>query len=261
MSPRPIVLNGTGDWWGRALWSLGVCSRQGRTRESRLLAGRAFTLGAQQTSTSPRALAFATLGAVQVLSQDPSHEQARCRVVDFINWFDRRPVRSSWPWPEDRLAYANAVICDALIAAGHANDRLDLVHHGLELLTWLMERQTVDGHLSPLPVGGAGPEDSSVRFDQQPIEIARLADACERAFEATLEQSWREGVERCADWFDGLNDIGVAMWEPATGAGYDGLTESGPNMNRGAESTLASITTAQVQQRLRIAGQFHPTAS
>ena len=35
------------------------------------------------------------------------------------------------------------------------------------------------------------------------------------------------------------------MWDPETGGGYDGLTATGPNLNQGAESTLALITTLQ----------------
>jgi hypothetical protein len=35
------------------------------------------------------------------------------------------------------------------------------------------------------------------------------------------------------------------MWDPATGGGYDGLTPTGPNLNQGAESTLALISTLQ----------------
>ena len=35
------------------------------------------------------------------------------------------------------------------------------------------------------------------------------------------------------------------MWDPETGGGYDGLQASGPNLNQGAESTLALISTMQ----------------
>jgi hypothetical protein len=35
------------------------------------------------------------------------------------------------------------------------------------------------------------------------------------------------------------------MWDRATGGGYDGLTPDGPNLNQGAESTLALIATLQ----------------
>ena len=53
-----------------------------------------------------------------------------------------------------------------------------LVADGLGLLDWLLDRQTRDGHLSVVPVGGWGPGDTEPAFDQQPIEVAALADAC-----------------------------------------------------------------------------------
>lgn len=248
---------GVGDWWGRAVWALGVCARYGSSAERRTVALDGFDLAARRTSRSPRALAFAVLGATDILDTDPDHRLARARIADYIAWYESRPVSEAWPWPEARLAYANAVVCDALIAAGYRLDRRDLVDSGLSLLAWLLERQTVDGHLSVVPVTGSGPTDATLRFDQQPIEVARLADACERAYEATIDERWIEGVRSCVAWFDGDNDLGVPMWDPATGAGFDGLTARGPNLNRGAESTLAAVTTAQVAHRLDSALDAH----
>ncbi len=48
-----------------------------------------------------------------------------------------------------------------------------------------------------------------------------------------------------AAWFDGDNDTGARMWDPATGGGYDGLEATGVNLNQGAESTIALISTRQ----------------
>lgn len=241
---------GVGDWWGRAVWALGVCAQYGASADRRAVALDGFDLAARQTSGSPRSLAFAVLGATEILAIDPGHRLARARVSEYIAWYESRQTTETWPWPEARLAYANAVVCDALIAAGYRLDRRDLVEIGLSMLSWLLERQTVDGHLSVVPVTGSGPTDVTLRFDQQPIEVARLADACERAYEATIDERWVEGVRRCVAWFDGDNDLGVRMWNPATGAGYDGLTAHGPNLNSGAESTLAAVTTAQVARRM-----------
>ncbi|MFG1799885.1 hypothetical protein ACGFI4_06890 [Micromonospora carbonacea] len=47
----------------------------------------------------------------------------------------------------------------------------------------------------------------------------------------------------------GDNDVGMRMWDPSTGGGYDGLTPHGPNLNQGAESTLALISTLQQARR------------
>jgi hypothetical protein len=57
-------------------------------------------------------------------------------------------------------------------------------------------------------------------------------------------------VDLAARWFLGRNDVGAVMFDPATGAGYDGLTERGPNLNRGAESTLALLATLQRVRQL-----------
>jgi hypothetical protein len=61
---------------------------------------------------------------------------------------------------------------------------------------------------------------------------------------------WQEKVGRAVGWFQGANDAGVPMWDSATGGGYDGLTEQGPNLNQGAESAIALISTMQHARRL-----------
>jgi hypothetical protein len=42
------------------------------------------------------------------------------------------------------------------------------------------------------------------------------------------------------------------MWDPATGGGYDGLHADGVNLNQGAESTLAMISTMQHNRRISL---------
>ena len=53
-------------------------------------------------------------------------------------------------------------------------------------------------------------------FDQQPIEVAAMADACARAYAVTGDSTWRDGVElRSVGWFLGANDVGVPMCDPS----------------------------------------------
>ncbi|MEQ1701652.1 MAG: glycosyltransferase, partial [Ilumatobacteraceae bacterium] len=94
-------------------------------------------------------------------------------------------------------------------------------------------------------VGGRGPDDQRPQFDQQPIEVAALADACWRAHALTGEQRWADAVLAAAAWFDGANDSGLVMADEASGGGYDGLHEHAVNLNQGAESTLALLSTRQ----------------
>ena len=90
-------------------------------------------------------------------------------------------------------------------------------------------------------------------FDQQPIEVAALCDACARALDLTGSYEWSRAMELAVQWFLGNNDLGEMMFNPLTGGGYDGLTANGPNMNQGAESTLALLSTLQRAQLLEMA--------
>jgi hypothetical protein len=52
------------------------------------------------------------------------------------------------------------------------------------------------------------------------------------------------------NWFLGNNDAGVSMIDLETGGGYDGLHSDRANLNQGAESTLAMISTMQHRSAL-----------
>ena len=237
---------GVEDCWGRSVWALGTAAVH-LTGHPAASARTHFEHAAQQRSPWPRATAFAALGAAAVADADPRAGRARALLEDALTQLLGLQAGSPpvWPWPEPRLSYANAVLPDALIAAGHTLDRPEAVARGLELLGWLLERETVLGRLSVTPVGGAGPADAAPRFDQQPIEVAALADACGRAARVTGEPRWAAAVELAGAWFDGANDAEVAMWDPLTGGGFDGLHAHRPNANQGAESTLALLATRQ----------------
>ena len=128
------------------------------------------------------------------------------------------------------------------------------LERGLAMLEWLLDIETPNGHLSVVGVGGRGADDVGPFFDQQPIEAAAMADACWRAFTVTGDHSWLDGIAVSADWFRGANDAGLAMYDEASGGGFDGLQAHGVNQNEGAESTLAFLST---MQRARA---FAPTA-
>ena len=237
---------GVEDCWGRALWAFGSAAHGALDPEMRALSLAAFSRSAARSSPWTRSMAFAALGAGDVLATDPTHAGARRLLADAITVIGPVPVAVAWPWPEPRLTYANAVLAEALVVAGHALGRSAVVTDGLRMLGWLLERETAPlGHCSPTPVGGSGPGDVGPGFDQQPIEVAAMADACARAFALTGDDRWMRGVEQTIDWFAGANDAATIMWDSVSGGGYDGLRADGANLNQGAESTLAMLATLQ----------------
>jgi len=242
---------GVGDWWGRALWALGTAAVHHPDSWVRDAARESFSLGATRRSPAVRSMAFAALGAAEMAGADPGDITALALLRAAAATIGRPSPDAGWPWPEPRLTYANALLPDALVAAGTALGDDRLVDDGLHLLAWLLATETRDGHLSPTAVGGWGPGEDRATFDQQPIEAASLADACARALACTGDARWSAGIDLAVSWFEGDNDAALALLDPATGGGYDGLTVSGRNTNQGAESTLALIATMQLVQRRR----------
>jgi hypothetical protein len=233
------------DCWGRSLWGFGTAAARSPDDLVRRLALAHFERGARQRSPWARATAFAALGASEVITAYPKNGAALGLLRDVVETMGHRGATPSWPWPEQRLSYANAVLPDSWMAVGVALGRQDLIHEGLALLTWLLGHETSDGHLSVTPAGGSSLGDSAPAFDQQPIEVGALGDAFARAAALDPDGNWLGAVDGAIDWFLGDNDIGVVMWNAATGGGYDGLTAGGPNLNQGTESTLALISTMQ----------------
>jgi hypothetical protein len=245
----------TDDHWGRCIWGLGTAAAHSSVSLVRRLAVIQFERAAKARSPWPRAMAFAAVGAAELLSVEPDNAAALRLLADYAATVARPETTSDWPWPEPRLTYANAILPEAMIAAGVALEDPDLKQRGLDLLEWLLDFETNDGHLSPAPVGGRGPQDSRPAFDQQPIEVATLADACARASAADPRALWPDAIRLCAAWFQGANDSGLAMWDTETGGGFDGLLAECVNLNQGAESTLAVISTLQHAQHFSLVPQ------
>jgi len=237
------------DCWGRCIWGLGTAAAHSDVALVRRLAVIQFERAVQMRSPWPRAMAFAALGAAELLSVDPAQRAARALLTDYADTVAKPNGDATWPWPEPRLTYANAVLAEAMIAAGVALDDSTLRQQGLDLLGWLVEYETAGGHLSPTPAAGRGPDDLRPAFDQQPIEVSTLADACARAAAIDTGSIWRDGVLAAAAWFMGVNDAQQLMWDPETGGGFDGLRADGVNRNQGAESTLAVLSTMQHARR------------
>lgn len=247
----------TEDCWGRSLWGLGTAASMSANPGTRRWALRAFDHAARQRSQYPRAMAFAALGAAEVVAGTPGDRAGRDLLADSLTAIlgpeARRCMSTAWPWPEVRLRYANAALAEAVIAAGAALDRPAELATGLEMLRWLLERETAGGHLSVTGVGGRAPDEHGPQFDQQPIEVAAMADACWRAAMVTGDREWLRGVTAAADWFGGANDAGAVMFDAESGGGFDGLLSDGVNLNQGAESTLALVSTMQRAASLALA--------
>jgi hypothetical protein len=235
---------GSEDSQGRALWALGTAARLASQQWLREVSAEHLRHAPDLVWDSPRANAFATLGFAEALASDFADPHI-AGLLQRVALRLPRPSSGSWPWPEKRLAYCNARLPEALVAAGVALGDDSMLDDGLRLLAWLVEVETSGGHFSFTPTGGWEEGEPRPGFDQQPVEAAAMADAATRAWQVTGHREWADRVAMAAEWLLGNNDKGTALYDPATGACHDGLTPQGVNSNAGAESTVSAILALQ----------------
>jgi hypothetical protein len=238
---------GAHDANGRALFGLGLAASLPGDAGARALAR--FEAAAAFDLPGLRPNAWAALGASAVLEARPAHAAAAALLERASRRLGVVSPSASWPWPEPRLAYDNARLAHARIAAGRALGDEALVDEGLTLLAWLVDTESLGGRFSFAPTAGRGPGEAPPAFDQQPIEAGSMAEACAAAFDATGDEAWADLTVRAAQWFLGANDTGVPLLDPVSGGCCDGLTATGRNENQGAESTLALIAAFQMAAR------------
>lgn len=237
---------GSEDANGRALWALGATAREAPQQKHRDWAIAMFDATASLALElgSPRAQAFAMLGAAAMLDARPGHELALMilgRFPDEHLALLEAARRPEWRWFEIVLAYDNARLPEALIRAGHALGRADYVACGIETLQWIVEKQTgPEGRFRAIGTESAGRVYADpLPFDQKPLEAQATIDACEAAFHATGDRRWIMEADRAYRWFLGVNDLGLPLASPGDGGCFDGLMSTGLNRNQGAESILA----------------------
>jgi hypothetical protein len=243
---------GTEDGWGCALWALGTAAARGPTTGIREESFMRFSLGTRVSSPSVHAMAFAALGAAEILDSRPGHHAALALLYRAYIAIGGPAADAGWPWPAPRPSYANAAIAEAVIVSGHYLEDDRLLRKGLRMLEWLLATETRDGHLSVVSRQGRSPGQAAhlPASDQRPVEVAALADACMRAATLTADDTWLAGVRMCVAWFLGDNDAKVPLFDERTGGCSDGLTSAGRSRNQSAESTLAMIAVLQHGRRM-----------
>jgi glycosyltransferase involved in cell wall biosynthesis len=249
--------SGSDDSNGRAIWALGHTVRCGVNDALSRWALDLFDRASHCAfaAQSPRAMAFAMLGADDVLSVKPDHSIAHKIMVQGSAWLALLLAKARserWCWFETVLAYDNCRLSEALIRAGVQLDRPAHIAAGLETLTWISDKQiTPDGFFRPVGSNSFGRiAENPLPFDQQPVEAWAAIDAAEIAYNATGDAKWLDVADKAYGWFLGANDRAITLGSLASGTCRDGINPRGVNENQGAESVLAFQLAHVAMQRL-----------
>lgn len=236
---------GSEDSNGRAVWCFGHTYRYARLPEIRDWARQMFDRSVELVESfgSPRALAFASLGASLVLEADPRDSSARSILETtgaLLYQLLKASSRPDWTWFETVLGYDNPRLPEALLRAGQFAENAEWVATGIDALRWINQMQvSEEGYFRPIGSDGFGREHDFLPFDQQPLEAWAAIDACTTAHEITPSNEWAQHARLAMAWFHGANDRHIPLADIATGTCRDGITRQGVNENRGAESILA----------------------
>lgn len=252
--------SGSTDSNGRTLWAIGATLAEARDPAMRLWASRLWAEAAPIALdfTSPRAIAFAMLGADLALSADLENRHAKA-ILDYGLTFlwsaYKHYSRPGWRWFEPCLAYDNCRLPEAMLRGADrlGNDVAAL--QALEALDWIALLQTEAGHFRPVGSNAFGALDiAGDPFDQQPVDAWAMIDAALAAYRYEADSKWIDTAEAAYGWFHGQNDRGLPLAVTAIGDCYDGITPVGVNLNQGAESVLAlHMGQASMQELRRLA--------
>lgn len=97
----------------------------------------------------------------------------------------RHFTRDGWRWFESALTYSNGLVPWAMLRAYRVTRREETLRNGLDSLGFLLEKMTTaEGWLRPIGNNGWGSPGGVSRWDQQPLEMFKLALALEEAARA-----------------------------------------------------------------------------
>lgn len=266
---------GSEDAHGRTAWALGYASRF-PWHSGIYPAVESLRVGLWphlEGLEAPRAIAYTLLSAAAVhglvpvadiapsiigdSKRVPSSEEWRRltlrlgpRLASCLSGIGRYPNK----WITPRFTYDDARIVEALIRASaliNDADGTSWLEMGLEGLSLIWGEMWSSEHDCLILPGNHGLIEREMpeypgklipeHYDQQPLDAAALVDACLAAYGATKQDLWLNRARLALEWFYGRNLGRVALADPESGACYDGLTPTGPNLNMGAESTLAHL--------------------
>ena len=236
---------GSEDSNGRAIWCFGHSYRHAQLPEIRDWGRQWFCRSAKlaEALKSPRAMAFAALGAALVLEAEPANAaavQILERTGAVLFQLLKASSRPDWTWFETVLGYDNPRLPEALLRAGQITKNKEWTDTGIEALRWINQIQSTErGLFRAVGSDSFGKPHDFLPFDQQPLEAWSAIDACATANEIMPDPEWARHARMAMSWFHGGNDRSIALADIATGTCRDGITRQGVNENRGAESILA----------------------
>lgn len=245
---RFLDCEGSEDCVGRTLWACGCLVNSKLPIEKRRLAKEIFdkALPWAPFFKSPRADSCAILGLTQYHRAYPEDDNLISNtktLSDRLLKHYENVSSSDWRWFEPYLTYENSRLPQALYEAYRETKQKSYLQVAEESLRFLLEVQIIKDTF--VPIGNKGwylkGQTRSI-YDQQSVEAASMTEALMSAYLATGNLQYKKTAVTIFNWFLGKNTQNAVVYNSTTGACRDGITESGLNLNEGAESNVCYLS-------------------
>ena len=237
---------GSEDSYGRALWACGYVLAS--KVHDNIKATAKFILDNALKSynriESLRAKAFLIIGLYHYHRQYKSNDLIDKAIIlaDSLVESYKKNTSQDWKWFEPRLTYSNSKLPESLFFAYLMTKNEEYLSVAQESLDFLSKIVIINKKLVPIGNKGWYTKDGvRALYDQQPVDVSSIVQTCLVAYNITKKKVYYSNAILAFNWFLGKNSLNLMMYDEATGGCFDGLLESGINLNQGAESTISYL--------------------
>lgn len=245
---QPIEEVGSDDAFGRAIWALGVLIRFSPNDSL-------FQVGLElfhKTSTQLGKLRYARghanciLGLYHYIKRFPDQENYVKMLVnqaDILVALFNDNHKEGWPWFESSITYDNGLLPASLYAAYEITERPEYLMVADQSRSYLETKCLINSHLTLIgnKTWWIAHHPISSIYAQQPIDAMAMVLLYDFAYKATGALEHVEKLTICFQWFLGMNDLNLPLYDNQTQGCNDGLEEMKVNRNQGAESIIAYL--------------------
>lgn len=250
---------GSEDSNGRTLFVLGYMIKNAVNNSHLALCKMLFdaTIKNMGKFQSLRAVSHIIMGCIFYLQKFSGAREVKKICDKLLERLNDAYVKNSvedWRWFEEYLTYDNARMPQALLMGGIYFKNSNHLYAGLEALNWYFDKIYDKERNSLSLIGNDGwyhKGKEKAKFDQQPLEIPSIIDACYQAYLITEDMEWINRIGIAFSWFVGNNDRQEPLYDFTTGGCFDGLTTALTNQNEGAESTVSWLISLHRMYRIR----------
>lgn len=232
---------------GRALLA---CSLAGFSPWEEIREVSSFMLKSQlyrvENFTSPRAIAYSILALSKGILDNEKLNLVH-KLSDLLISLYQQKSGKAWCWFEDYLTYCNGILPQAMLSSYQVTGDKKALKIGRDSLNFLCGVLFRRGYLNIIGNRGWYQRGGSVPlFDQQPVDAASIALACQAAYQVLGANEYREMSKTACDWYKGKNIHNIPMVDDNSGGCFDALTPEGVNLNQGAEAVISYILSEQL---------------